>query len=155
MTNMKSKQILISHRGNLDGPSTEFENSVGRIVKCVCELKIDIEIDVWKLTGALFMGHDAPETRLPIGVLEEFGEHIWIHCKNLEALIELKDHYNCFFHDKDDYVLTSRNYIWAYPGKVITPETICVLPENRSIPYDTEDIKSCRGICSDYIRKYM
>ena len=36
---------------------------------------------------------------------------------------------HCFSHDKDDVVLTSQNWLWVYPNKKLTENSICVLPE--------------------------
>jgi len=45
--------------------------------------------------------------------------------------------------------LTSKNYIWAYPGKQSIIGSIAVMPEIY-----TDDITQCIGICSDYIQNY-
>jgi hypothetical protein len=46
--------------------------------------------------------------------------------------------------------LTSKNKIWAYPGKQPIKHSIAVLPELN----ETEDLSFCIGICSDHIEKY-
>ena len=53
---------------------------------------------------------------------------------------------NCFWHQSDDYTLTSKGYIWTYPNKKILPGGIMVVFGNQNIP-KTEDIG---GICSDF-----
>jgi len=51
----------------------------------------------------------------------------------------------------DDCVLMSNvHWIWTYPGKKITPDSIAVLPENIV----DWDISLCKGVCSDYIEDY-
>ena len=55
---------------------------------------------------------------------------------------------HCFWHQGDDYTLTSNGYIWTYPGKLLTTKSICVKPNS------IEEIKGCSGVCSDYIRRY-
>jgi len=62
-------------------------------------------------------------------------------------LEKIKAHY--FWHQEDDYTITSEGYIWTYPGKKLFNKSICVLPE-------THDYKNlnCLGICSDFIEKY-
>ena len=75
---------------------------------------------------------------------------LWCHAKTREALIALqkiKAHY--FWHQNDDYTITSKGFIWTYPGKKLLPQSICVLPEN--VNYKTIN---CLGICSDFILKY-
>ena len=71
--------------------------------------------------------------------------------KNLEALEKLqKLKTKYFWHQEDDYTLTSNGYIWTYPGKKLSKKSICVLPElnKKKLP------KSISGICSDFIEKY-
>jgi hypothetical protein len=45
--------------------------------------------------------------------------------------------------------LTSKNYIWAYPGKQPIKGSIAVMPEVHN-----DDLDNCIGICSDYINDY-
>ena len=65
--------------------------------------------------------------------------------KPLEKLKNI--HY--FWHQKDDIALTSKGYIWAYPGKQPIKESIAVLPEIYK-----DDVSNCIGICSDNIIEY-
>jgi hypothetical protein len=55
---------------------------------------------------------------------------------------------HCFFHNNDDYTLTSEGFIWAYPGKMGEKKTIAVMPA------DNFDISNYEGVCSDNIEKY-
>ena len=82
-------------------------------------------------------------------------DKLWVHCKNIGAITlfqsndRLKDcHY--FWHQKDDIALTSRNILWTYPDKVLSKNSICVMPElsNQEIP------DFVYGICSDHIMDY-
>ena len=81
---------------------------------------------------------------------------LWTHVKNAEAFDYLVSHnkqqWNFFWHQEDDYTLTSLGYIWAYPGKKLTNNSICVLPERAN--YDTLSIQSSKGVCTDYVYKY-
>ena len=54
-----------------------------------------------------------------------------------------------FWHQNDDYTLTSNGYFWTFPGKKLNFRSICVLPELAKY----KNI-NCSGICSDYIEKY-
>ena len=60
----------------------------------------------------------------------------------------MNDNLNYFYHTDEDYVLTSKQYIWAYPGKYGSVNTICVKPKT----FDT--IQYFDGVCSDYIGVY-
>ena len=79
---------------------------------------------------------------------------MFIHCKNIEALyycLSKNDNLDFFFHDSDECVLTSKGYIWTYPGKTLTDKSICVMPE-RTV--NTDNLNICAGICTDYVLEY-
>ena len=44
-------------------------------------------------------------------------------------ILKIDKNVECFFHDSDDCVLTSKNNIWTFPGKHLTEKSICVMPE--------------------------
>ena len=139
--------IVISHRGNLDGPNMETENHPNQIIK-VLQMNIDCEIDVWMMDGQPFLGHDMAQYCIDSDFLMQKG--LWIHAKNLDALTFCQSlNTNVFFHDSDDYTLTSKNYIWAYPGKITNAQTIIVLKGQKSPP--PGDVL---GICTDYPLDY-
>ena len=53
--------ILISHRGNINGPNPEMENNPEYIQKAL-DLGYDVEVDVWGTKyGAWYLGHDDKE----------------------------------------------------------------------------------------------
>jgi len=141
--------IFISHRGNISGRYIERENEPNYILEAK-NMGYQVEIDVWNLSGKWYLGHDEPQ----YSVEESFFSHegMWCHAKNLEALdalLSLKT--NCFWHQEDDYTLTSKGIIWAYPGKKLNKNSICVMPEwNKK----TLDFSLCMGICSDLIKNY-
>ena len=54
-----------------------------------------------------------------------------------------------FWHEEDDYTITSKGIFWVYPGKTLIKNSICVLPELSSY----NDF-NCLGICSDFIMNY-
>ena len=145
--------ILISHRGNLNGPNEERENSLDYIDEAI-KAGYEVEIDLWSREGKLYLGHDAPQYLVSIEWLESRLTKLWIHCKNIEALELLHwfknmKHLNYFWHETDTVTLTSRGYIWAYPGKQPIIDSIAVMPELRG-----DVIQQCLGICSDYIKNY-
>ena len=145
--------ILISHRGNLNGKIPEKENHPDYIDAAI-KAGYDVEIDLWEVDGELFLGHDEPQYYVPMTWLVKRKDKLWIHCKDyrsLETCIENDLH--CFFHNMDDYTMTSRGFVWGYPG---TPKvsdcSILVLPEKNQ---GTKYIKDLGyfGICSDYIKE--
>ena len=138
--------ILISHRGNIDGKNIELENKPTYINDAL-KKGYNVEIDVWYKNG-FYLGHDNPQYSVKLSFLLQ--DKIWCHAKNLEAIIEMKKypiHY--FWHQEDDITLTSKEYIWAYPGKQPIKNSIAVMPELYN-----DDISKCIGICSDNIKKY-
>ena len=146
------KQILIAHRGNINGPNTEKENKPFYIDNAI-DNGYDVEIDVWVIHNKIYLGHDTADSLINMDYLKERQHKLWCHAKNLEALeflIENKLH--TFSHDNDDYILTSNNVIWAFPGKKITNNTICVMPERAS--YSKTELATAKGICSDYISNF-
>ena len=142
--------ILIAHRGNTAGPNEDLENSPPYLEKALSK-GFHVEVDVWIKEGHFFLGHDRP--RYPIDSDFLTRPKVWCHAKNLTALSSLLDlGAHCFWHQSDDGTLTSRGYIWTYPGKKLTDKSICVLPERIS-PLG-EHPGACMGICSDWIKDY-
>ena len=152
---------LIAHRGNIDGPNLSEENNPEYIEEAI-ENGFDVEVDIWfsTQTKKFFLGHDKPEYQIDVFWLAKNINKLWIHCKNIEALYEFSANmsgYNYFWHDTDKYTLTSKKYIWTYPGQPYTPKSIMVMPESMKVfpTFETEleDMKAynCYGICSDYV----
>jgi hypothetical protein len=146
--------LFISHRGNLIEPNPLLENHPTYIQNAL-DIGVDVEVDIWFDNGKFYLGHDKPDRLLPAHFLE--NEHIWFHCKNVEALytIEQRDFFQgssikYFWHQEDDVTLTSNKKIWTYPGKLLVPNSIAVLPEIAT----HGDLWSCYGICTDNIYQY-
>ncbi len=142
--------FLISHRGNIDGPDHDMENNPSYVISAI-EAGYDVEVDVWQTENGTFLGHDGPQYLISKELLLQ--NKIWCHAKNIEAIVELQRigaHY--FWHQKDDITLTSKNYIWTYPGVPLTNNSICVMPESYG-PLE-KDLIGIKGICSDHIVNY-
>jgi len=142
---------IISHRGNIYGVDSSAENSPTQIISAIM-YGYDVEIDLWVIDGVLLLGHDAPTYEISLDWLTNYNEYLWIHCKNINALNLIKDDFNAFGHDVDDYVLTSKKFIWVYPNKPLVPNSIAVLPEKAT--YNADDLNQCYGICTDFPYKY-
>ena len=84
------------------------------------------------------------------------NKKLWCHAKNFQAFkIMLKNRsIHCFWHQKDDYTMTSQGYIWTYPGKKLVSNAICVMPERHGVKKSHPSLKVCAGICSDVIKSY-
>lgn len=143
---------LIAHRGNISGPNHEMENEPSYILNTL-SLGYDCEIDVRLIDNILYLGHDLPQYKIDINFLIENSDKLWIHCKNLDALNYLIDfkELNIFWHNNDEYTITSKKYIWSYIGMKTTEKTICVMPELTNL-YIENNFKCivCYAICTDF-----
>jgi hypothetical protein len=143
--------VLISHRGNLNGPNPSKENSLQYIQEAL-DNGFDVEIDVWIISEILYLGHDDIQYQVSLDWLIDRIERLWVHCKNMDALVyfnTLNQPFNYFWHEEDKATLTSHSHIWAYPGYQPIANSIAVMPERND-----DDLSSCKGICSDYIQNY-
>jgi len=143
--------ILIAHRGNINGRFESYENEPNYIDKAL-EKGYDVEVDIWMIEGNFYLGHDKPQYGITLEWLDKRKNELWIHCKNIEAMEwfnSLLGTYNYFWHQEDTLTLTSKGYIWVYPGKQPIKTSIAVMPEIYN-----DDISQCLGICSDYIQNY-
>ena len=145
---------FIAHRGLINGPDVNLENRPA-VIEDALRQGFDCEIDVWYKDQQFFLGHDFPDYQVSFDFLLQKG--LWLHAKNLDALYVLgaNSQMNYFWHQEDDFTLTSKNYIWTYPGKSYTPLSIIVLPEiNTDIKlFNNLKLYKCFGICSDYVNE--
>ena len=139
----------IAHRGNINGPNVK-ENQPSYILETI-KLGYDCEIDVRYINDKLFLGHDNPDYEIDINFLIDNSKYLWIHCKNIEALDILLDFedLNLFWHQEDNYTITTKGFIWCYPKMASTKKSVILMPEWNNF----EISKKCYGICSDYILK--
>lgn len=137
----------------MNGPNKLRENTCEYIDEAI-EKGYDVEIDVWVQDDGIWLGHDKSETKIDVTFLNKRVSNIWCHAKNLAALVFLlSGKFNTFSHDNDEYILTSRGYIWAHPNSKFTSETIAVMPEWNS--YTLKDLEHCKGVCSDFISSFV
>jgi hypothetical protein len=148
--------ILISHRGNTTGKLENWENEPTYIQQAINK-GYNVEVDVWYKDNIFWLGHDKPEYFIQFDWFEKRWDKLWIHCKNVEALVFFTNishkgkpkQFQYFYHKDDIATLTSTCWIWAYPGNQPIKNSIAVLPELYN-----DDVTKCYGICSDYIENY-
>jgi len=139
----------------LHGPDALLQNHPTQISRAL-GLGYDVEIDLWRVDGRWVLGHDEPEHDVSFDQLRD--PRLWIHCKNVEALHELRasnSELQYFWHENDLITLTSKLIMWTYFGK---PETkhamaVCVMPEVTYPWHDVVDMavaKEWYGMCTDY-----
>lgn len=139
--------LKIAHRGNTNGPSHR-ENQESYLREALAE-GYDIELDLWRVSGRLWLGHSGPEYLTSEEFLIDTGHASWIHCKNLEALEFLSTVFpqlNFFWHQIDDFTLTSQGYIWTYPDQPVTKSSVIVDLTSSPPQYEAY------GICADYLK---
>jgi hypothetical protein len=145
----------ILHRGNNNGPNS-IENNPTKLLSLI-EKGYEIEIDLWCRDNKFYLGHDFPEYEITEDFIERNG--LWIHCKDentLEYMNLNKKHLHYFYHTTEDYVLTSKGYIWCFVGKSALKGSVIVMPEKALESYNWEELisKNCI-ICSDYLEDYI
>ena len=140
---------IISHRGNLNGRNPSTENSLPAINIALYH-RFDVEIDVWYKNNNWYLGHDKPQHLVDKYFLE--NKKLWCHAKNLDALnLMIKNKkIHSFWHQNDDFTLTSKNYIWTYPNKNTTSNSIIVLKNSKD-----KISKKCFGVCTDFPLTYI
>lgn len=134
----------------MNGPGKDLENRPDRINE-ISNNGIYVEIDLHVIKDTLWLGHDEPQYKITEDFLDNYM--LVTHAKNLDALtymVKNKSHHNYFWHTDDDYVLTSRKWIWAYPGSPLNNSCIAVIPETI-MPVDQIKTLDVYGVCSDYI----
>lgn len=144
---------LISHRGNINGPNLLEENNP-EYIDFALKLCYDVEIDLRLENNKFYLGHDEPQYYVPMIWLVERKDNLWIHCKDLDCLNNFSNSpidFNYFWHQEDDYTLTSKNFIWTYPGKEYKSKSVIVMPEWDNMSYDSLRDADCYGVCSDYV----
>jgi hypothetical protein len=143
--------IYIAHRGNCDGPDEINENKPEYLLNAIAK-GFYVETDLWVINDILYLGHNKPDYKIEIGFLLDIKNKLFCHCKNIDALYFLVKNYSeieCFFHNDDECVLTSKNKIWNYTGKTNTPLSICVMPEK----FEQQFKYNWYGVCSDFVNK--
>lgn len=142
---------LISHRGNINGKNEKFENNPGYVREAFSE-GYDIEVDLWYINDAFYLGHDSPQYLLE-GYDILYDNKYWKHAKNYHALEKIIEHrWNGFWHNTDAFTFTTLGWLWAYPGVSISTDiqkSVAVMPDGTGL-----DISNFGGICSDFIGKY-
>jgi len=146
--------IKIAHRGNFVGRIEERENTVSYVEEAIAA-GYNVEVDVWLIDKQWHLGHNFPGEKIDLSFLER--PEIWTHAKNLVGYVSLYHNpkVHTFWHDKDDFVFTSKGIKWANTG-IITYDGIMVMPENnRNICGLIKEKLICPlGICSDDFNKF-
>lgn len=142
--------IVIAHRGLLEGPNQELENRPDQIERALA-MGFEVEVDVWftnephPVKGAphvvptWWTGHDKPQYRVSQAFLER--PSLWLHVKSYLAIPEMTPQMHWFYHDQDDYTLTSKGYVWCHPRSMPfhNKPSVMVLPESHDLENGVTD----------------
>jgi len=148
---------ILLHRGNngLDNlnendPATiNIRNTEGYAVEC----------DIWFRDNKWYLGHDVPEYEVfdIKGFLSERSN--LIHAKDGETFAKLVKYcrergFNneIFYHTSEDYVISTRGTIIAYPGKELYDKNLCMMPENIGRSITGIEQKNIGEVCSDSLK---
>lgn len=141
--------IKIAHRGNYKGRIEDRENSPDYIEEAIAA-GYNVEVDAWLIEHQWMLGHDFPKYNVPLDFFER--PEIWTHAKNLVGYISLygNSKVHTFWHDKDDFVFTSKGIKWANVG-MITHDGVMVMPERSVFALTALRSREVRplGICTD------
>jgi hypothetical protein len=144
---------VISHRGNLTGPNKATENDPRQIEHVLKTTDFDAEIDLRRIGEQLFLGHDEPQYKIDASWLYKHCDRLWVHAKSLAALewlnSESEECLNFFWHQDDSYTLTSHGYIWVYPNRAYTKNSVLV-----HLGPDFQNRENVLAICTDYPLTY-
>ena len=144
--------IFISHRGNTDKIKEELENSREYIDQAISK-GYEVEIDIWRIDGKLFLGHDKPERLVTLSWLNNRKDKLWIHTKNrsaLEFFTLIDDSYKFFWHTVEPFILTSNCLIWAHDYESVVNDNLCIVPLLSLKQVMEADVREWYAICTDF-----
>jgi len=152
--------LIISHRGNLNGPNPDRENSPSYIEEAI-KNGLQCEVDLRVIEKKYYLGHDTHQYEVDEQWIRDMQNYLWIHCKNHTALSTLitrfkNNNIEYFFHTNDEYTLTTSNYIWMYPSitEQYDSNTIMAVPERVGFRNRSE-LPGILGVCTDYPQNWI
>jgi hypothetical protein len=143
--------IFISHRGNIDGPIPERENSPDYIDEAI-KFGVDVECDV-RYDNGFWLGHDERQYKVDESWLLKRSQHLWLHAKDFESLKLLARHrsyYRVFWHQNDNFSLVGMHHIWCH-GQTDNLKSECIIPLLSKDEVINCNYSGFGGVCSDYI----
>lgn len=145
------KQLFIAHRGNLNGPDPELENTPEYIRNALDE-GFNVEIDIWYDKKEFWLGHDKPFIKLPVEL--SHIKQLWYHAKDICTyyyLIAARFN-NVFFHENDQMAVTNNNFMWIHPNYEDEIDKFQLSQRGVMIQVLPKNIKDMvKGYCSDNI----
>lgn len=138
--------LIVSHRGNINGPVNDLENNPKQIDLAISKGFL-VEIDLRIINGEYWLGHNNADYKTDVYWILDRADKLIVHSKDLATANDLfknRKTINWFYHTNEDIVLTSWGWIWAYP-RIYLNNAITVLEEK-----DLSFPKYILGVCTDY-----
>lgn len=141
--------LIISHRGNQTGRQESEENSPNYIREAL-RSGFYCEVDFWVQGSALKLGHDKGQFLIDAFWISDFTNHLIFHCKNEEA-IDFCDRNNLhwFYHKNDEYTITSKGWVWGYPGSKPVTSKFVILDLDDHLTGNFGISKNVYAVCTD------
>jgi hypothetical protein len=140
---------FISHRGNTKGREPALENTPNFILNAAAKFRV--EIDVWKIKGEYFLGHDEPMHKIDRSFL--LDDRFLLHCKNVDSFMEFgrSGFGESFFQTDELVVRTSRgNFLVHSTASQGVPDRSDVI--RVYLKEDIPEVWEHSSVISDYCR---
>jgi hypothetical protein len=123
-----------------------------------------VEVDVWYVWDALWVGHDGPMWKVNYHDWYE-NKSLIVHCKNMAAVKWLEARsappvFDYFYHDKDEATFTKKGKFWVHWNQVnsdnystIPKGAYVVMPPWNPSMIDKKIIEAARtwgAVCTDF-----
>lgn len=144
--------VYISHRGNLKGADPKHENKPSYVEEALRYFDCEVDLRFNSIENRFYLGHDLEQYSVNMEWLIKNKDKIWVHCKDFDTLNYLSNtnsELNYFWHENDEYTITSHGFIWTFPGKSVGQKSV-IVDLNFSINAGYE--QSAFGICSDNLK---
>lgn len=146
---------IISHRGNIEKPILELENSPEYIDTAIMK-GYEVEVDLRLYNSNLYLGHDLPQYMINYTWLLDRYDKLWIHAKDYDSFSWLtgwnkqleNKKFKYFYHFNEDFTLLSNGYIWAHDINKIMNK-YCIVPLLNDVAVKDYDQNSMYAICTD------
>lgn len=141
--------IVYSHRGNLKGPNSKFENHPDYIDDALNE-GFKVEIDLRNYNNKFYLGHDKAQYEIKLDWLQKRKNNLLIHFKDLIAVFNSNE-FHFFCHAQDDFALTSQLKIWIHKRDLLINSSNIIVPLMNKDQIDKYfNKKSIFSVCTDF-----
>lgn len=141
--------IVYSHRGNLKGPNSKFENHPDYIDEAIAE-GLSVEVDLRFDDKNFYLGHDRAQYKINLDWMLGRKQSLLFHCKEIITFFD-PNQFHYFCHSKDEFVLTSHLKIWIHDHNLLINSKNLIVPLMNKDQIDKYfDKKSAFDVCTDF-----